>query len=153
MLLPSVRLETSTLSSRIAPSNAVRFCPERFFRSKPYDGEKCASTVFIALGIALRHQLTCFTHAREIRRIENAPGFVELHIPKTEDHRKAETAFNWHISADDIINYQYGPYSRLLLCLVKALYHHNDAVVLCHPYMAGLLKVSGRPSVIYESLM
>jgi len=106
-------------------------------------------------GLAKYYQVTivCFTNSQELQRVEISPGFIELQVPKTQIHRKKARSYcGKKVSADDIVNYQEGPKNPMLSALVKAFYPYNDAVIICHPYMAGLLKgLTGRP-VIYESL-
>jgi FkbM family methyltransferase len=115
-------------------------------------GEVRINRIYSALAKYYQITMVCFTGRRELQRIEVSPGFIELHVPKTQKHRKKAKSYCWKkVSADDIVNYQEGPKNPLLSALVKAFYPYNDAVILSHPYMSGLLKgLSGRP-VIYES--
>ncbi len=96
--------------------------------------------------------LLCFGRGAAITRTQIAPGFIEIQIAKTEAHLAAENAHTWHISAADIINYQEASANALLVSLTRALARHADAIVLCHPYMAGLLRELQGAPVIYESL-
>ena len=116
-------------------------------------GEVRINHIYSALAKYYQVTMVCFTGRQELQRIEVSPGFIELHVPKTQKHREKAKSYCWEkVSADDIVNYQEGPNNPLLSALVKAFFPYNDAVILSHPYMSGLLKgLTGRP-VIYESL-
>lgn len=114
-------------------------------------GEVRINKLYTALAHHYDITMVCFGGTDCLTRTEIAPGFIEIQVPKTAVHRKAESAHKWHISAADIINYQQAPGNELLVSIVEAIAKYADAVVLSHPYMAGLVKhLPGLP-VIYES--
>jgi glycosyltransferase involved in cell wall biosynthesis len=115
-------------------------------------GEVRINKLYSSLAMHYDITMLCFGRGAAITRTQIAPGFIEIQIAKTEAHLAAENAYNWHISAADIINYQEAPANALLVSLTRAIARHADAIVLCHPYMAGLLKGLQGPPVIYESL-
>jgi glycosyltransferase involved in cell wall biosynthesis len=114
-------------------------------------GEVRINKLYTALTRHYDITMVCFGGATLLTRTEIAPGFIEIQVPKTETHRKAENTYKWHISAADIINYQEAPSNELLVSIVKAIAQYADAIVLSHPYMAGLLKYLVGLPVIYES--
>jgi glycosyltransferase involved in cell wall biosynthesis len=115
-------------------------------------GEMRINRLYSALARHYDITMLCFGRGDGISRTQIAPGFLEFQIPKTEAHRTAEKDYDWHISAADIINYQEAPGNALLVSMTRAVAQYADVVVLCHPYMSGLLKnIDGVP-VVYESL-
>jgi len=66
MLLPSVRLETSTLSSRLRPSNRRKIFVLNDFSQQTYEWRRSAHQPYLSrLGMHYDITLTCFTHARK----------------------------------------------------------------------------------------
>ena len=114
-------------------------------------GEVRINKLYTSLARHYDITMVCFGGANLLIRTEIAPGFIEIQVPKTETHRRAESVYKWHISAADIINYQQAPSNELLVSIVEAIAQRADAVVLSHPYMAGLLKYLVGLPVIYES--
>lgn len=96
--------------------------------------------------------MLCFGRGTAIARAQIAPGFIEIQVAKTEAHLAAENAYTWPVSAADIINYLEAPANTLLVLLSRAIARYADVIVLCHPYMVGLLRELQGAAVIYESL-
>jgi glycosyltransferase involved in cell wall biosynthesis len=114
-------------------------------------GQVRINKLYTALASHYDITMVCFGDATLLTRTEISPGFIEIQVPKTEVHRRAENAYTWHVSAGDIINYQQAPNNQLLVSIVEAVAQYADAIVLSHPYMAGLLKDIPHVPVIYES--
>jgi glycosyltransferase involved in cell wall biosynthesis len=115
-------------------------------------GEVRINRIYSAIAQSYDVVHLCLTDSHELRAVEIGPNFIELPIPKSEDHRKAESRYAWHVSAADILNYRYAPLNLLLQKLAKTLHRYCDIVILSHPYMVGLLApLMGRP-ILYEAL-
>lgn len=114
-------------------------------------GEVRINKLYAALARHYDITMVCFGGDAILTRTEIAPGFVEIQVPKTEAHRTAENAYRWHISAADIINYQQAPANAFLVLIVESIARYADAIVLSHPYMAGLIRNLHHLPVIYES--
>jgi glycosyltransferase involved in cell wall biosynthesis len=95
--------------------------------------------------------LVCLIHAGDCGREEIAKGFVEIRIPKTDSHRIIDQDLHWINSPGDIVNFLEAPKNPLLKKLVVALHARSDAVILSHPYMAGLIADLEGVPVIYEA--
>ena len=106
--------------------------------------------------LAQWHDVTLLCLTDEIgasdRRV--APGFREIAIPKTEDHRALQQEWNNRhpVSVSDIVSAAMCSKNATLVELYGLLAGEADVVVLEHPYLAPLLQTSAPPRhVIYEA--
>ena len=106
--------------------------------------------------LAQWHDVTLLCLTDEIgasdRRV--APGFREIAIPKTEEHRALQRAWNGRhsVSVSDIVSAEMCGKNPALVKLYGLLAEEADVVVLEHPYLAPLLEASAPPRhVIYEA--
>lgn len=107
--------------------------------------------LYRALAAYYQITLVCFIHAGDCGREEIGDGFVEIRIPKTNLHRIIDQDLHWINSPGDIVNFLEAPRNPLLKKLVAALHARSDAVILSHPYMAGLIADLEGVPVIYEA--
>ncbi len=106
--------------------------------------------------LAQWHDVTLLCLTDEIgasdRRV--APGFREIAIPKTEEHRALQQEWNDRhpVSVSDIVSAAMCSKNAALVELYGLLAGEADVVVLEHPYLAPLLQTSAPPRhVIYEA--
>ncbi len=78
-------------------------------------GEVRINRIYRELAYHYDVKVLCLTQMDTLNRVEISAGFIEMQIPKTADHRKVDTTYNWRVSAGDIINYQQVPFNALLL--------------------------------------
>jgi glycosyltransferase involved in cell wall biosynthesis len=107
-------------------------------------------------GVAEQHDVTllCLTDAMKIAERRIAPGFREIAVPKTPEHRQVQREWDakHHISVGDIISASMCAKNETLVRLYRALSRNADVVVLEHPYMVRLLETAAMPrAVIYEA--
>lgn len=114
-------------------------------------GQIRINRLYRALAAHYRITLVCLVFDGACSREEIAQNFVEIRIPKTAEHRHMEQALHWTNSPADIVNFLEAPKNPLLKKLVTALHARSDAVILTHPYMAGLLDDLQGVPVIYEA--
>ena len=126
-----------------------------FSVSNPYGGgEVRINRIYSSLSKFYQITLLCFTNEEKIKRVEITPDFIEIQIPKSQEHHNEEKKYSiqWHISANDIISHLQGVDNKLINDLAATLYKKSDAIILSHPYMVSLIEnLKGTP-VIYESL-
>ncbi|HQW20030.1 MAG TPA: glycosyltransferase family 4 protein [Rhodocyclaceae bacterium] len=114
-------------------------------------GQIRINRLYRALAAHYQITLVCLVFDGDCSREEIARNFVEIRIPKTAEHRHMEQTLHWTNSPADIINFLEAPKNPLLKKLVTALHARSDAVILTHPYMAGLLDDLQGVPVIYEA--
>ncbi len=98
--------------------------------------------------------LLCLTDGRDASDRRVAPGFREIAIPKTEEHRALQQTWNDRhlVSVSDIISAAMCTKNTALVELYGLLATDADVVVLQHPYLAPLLQTFAPPRhVIYEA--
>ncbi len=106
--------------------------------------------------LAQWHDVTLLCLTDEIGASDRrmAPGFREIAIPKTEEHRTMQQAWNDRnpVSVSDIVSAEMCSKNAALVELYRLLAGEADVVVLEHPYLAPLLQTSAPPlHVIYEA--
>lgn len=94
-------------------------------------------------------------HDKPVVEVEElAPGFVEIRVPKTVEHKAFESgvnARNW-ISINDLAASLFCLENPGLLRLFRRIGDNAESVVFSHPYMAPLLDAIGaHRAVVYES--
>jgi len=106
--------------------------------------------------LAQWHDVTLLCLTDEIgasdRRV--AHGFREIAIPKTEEHRELQRAWNDRhpVAVSDIVSAAMCTKNAALVELYGLLAGEADVVVLEHPYLSPLLQTSATPRhVIYEA--
>lgn len=95
----------------------------------------------------------CYHDSDEVRANQINAHDLHLSIPKTDAHRREETAVNkqYWASANDIISGYMVREDDYYLSIVKNLYSLADVVILEHPFMVHALDgLAGKP-IIYES--
>jgi hypothetical protein len=98
--------------------------------------------------------LLCLTDEIDASDRRVAPGFREIAVPKTEEHRVLQQGWNNRhpVSVSDIVSAAMCSTNAALVELYGPLAAESDVVVLQHPYMAPLLQTSTPPRhVIYEA--
>jgi glycosyltransferase involved in cell wall biosynthesis len=97
--------------------------------------------------------LLCLNNVGLISRTDITGSFVQLSLPKTEEHLRKEIEINssWGISASDIIASMFASQNDLVGSVFNALYQNCDAVIVEHPYMVGLLNGKEEKPLVYES--
>jgi len=114
-------------------------------------GQVRINRLYRSLAAYYQITLVCLIYDGACCRVELGKNFVEIRIPKTASHREMEQAQHWINSPADIVNFLEAPKNPLLKKLVAALHARSDAVILSHPYMAGLIAdLEGIP-VIFEA--
>ncbi|WP_165452572.1 glycosyltransferase [Paenibacillus thalictri] len=98
--------------------------------------------------------LLCFSAGDTLIREQIAPDFVQITIPKTQEHLSEQYVLSTYVPAgtSDIVNSYMAPRNTLFKQLVRMFYASADAVVLSHPYMYWLVQgLEGKP-LVYDSL-
>lgn len=96
--------------------------------------------------------LLCLNGHGEIKRTNINDNFVEISVPKTNNHLEQEVAINrqhW-ISATDIVTSYMCSENELLKKISVNSEDIADVIILTHPYMVELLERIDKP-IIYES--
>lgn len=147
----TARKISSTLENWNPPSRRSLLLLNDFSVANPRGGGQVRiNRLYRALAAHYQITLVCLIYDGACDRVEIDKGFVEIRIPKTESHREMEQAQHWLNSPADIVNFLEAPKNPVLKKLVAALHAHSDAVILSHPYMAGLIADLEGVPVIFE---
>jgi glycosyltransferase involved in cell wall biosynthesis len=99
--------------------------------------------------------LLCLTPEPYRRELRVAPGFTEVKIPKTSEHRGAETRARCEgpVSVDDLVAAEYCARNVEFIATFRRYADQAAAVVFEHPYIAPLIDCvpTGTP-IVYSSL-
>jgi glycosyltransferase involved in cell wall biosynthesis len=98
--------------------------------------------------------LLCLSGNDRVTRIELAPGFRQIAIPKTPEHLEFEQRINgtYDVSVGDIISALMCHDNQELVRNLILLSQTTDVIICSHPYLVPLLEEVRRPiPVIYEA--
>ncbi|WP_394138006.1 glycosyltransferase family 4 protein [Cytobacillus oceanisediminis] len=98
--------------------------------------------------------MLCFTTSKVIEKKRITDYFIEIGIPKTDEHVQENMKVKklFHISVSDIVNSYMCIKNNLLMKISQLLYRKSDFIITSHPYMFPLIQdMEGKP-LIYESL-
>lgn len=145
----------STSESKRSSNERILFVLNDFEVNVPTSGgEIRINRIYSHLSKKYKIILLCLNNSGLITHTNITDSFVQISLPKTEEHLHEEEKVNssFSISANDIIASMYVSKNDIAAAVARALYGICDAVIVSHPYMIGLLDgMDGKP-LVYESL-
>jgi glycosyltransferase involved in cell wall biosynthesis len=126
-----------------------------FEASKPSSGgEIRINRLYSKLSSHYTIVLLCLNSSGEIRQTWITDTFLEISIPKTDEHIQEETKSNSQsrVSTNDIVSSYMCVKNDLLKDIAVHCCEIADVIVSVHPYMIRLLEGLDNKPIIYESL-
>ena len=138
----------------------IAFRPNRYILAindfNPFDSVGGGATRLRGIYQALEEQhdivVLCFGSTLKVEISIISPKITCISIPKNEAHINEENIFNGlsHISANDILAYQFAPQNDYLVDAYRVLRRQASVIICEHPYMVAI--PSGfQDSYIYSS--
>lgn len=117
-------------------------------------GEIRINKLYSNLSQDYRIILICFNNDKKINKTNITNNFLEISIPKTEEHLKEEVSINseFWISATDVVNSYMCNKNEVLMETISNISLFSNFIILQHPYMVMTIENLSKKTIIYESL-